>query len=99
MQILIEHWEDVILGSHKKKKNAPIIFNLIGIEGYKGRADQRQKLFSGITRENYQEMQKRIKNLPSDDTIEGSTNFGKFIEYFSTDDSGWIQIINKALEE
>lgn len=99
MQIIIEHWEDVILGSHKKKKNAPIIFNLIGIEGYKGRADQRQKLFSGITRENYQEMQKRIKNLPSDDTIEGSTNFGKFIEYFSTDDSGWIQIINKALEE
>ena len=44
-------------------------------------------------------MQERIKFLPSDDTVEGSTNFGKFIEYFSTDDSKWIQIINKALEE
>ena len=99
MQIITLHWDDVVLGSHKKKKNAPIIFNLTGIEGYKGRADQRQKLFARITKENYQEMQERIKFLPSDDTVEGSTNFGKFIEYFSTDDSKWIQIINKALEE
>lgn len=53
MQIIIEHWDNVILGSHKKKKNAPIIFNYTGIEGYKGRTDQRQKLFSLITRENY----------------------------------------------
>ena len=50
-------------------------------------------------KENYQEMQERIKCLPSDDEIEGSTNFGKFIEYFSMDDSKWIQIINKDLEE
>ena len=99
MQIIIEHWDDVVLDSHKKKKNAPIIFNLTGIEGYKGRADQRQELFSRITKENYKEMQARIKCLPSDDTVEGSTNFGKFIEFFSTDDSGWIQTINKALEE
>lgn len=99
MQIIILHWDDVVLGSRKKKKNAPIIFNLTGIEGYKGRADQRQKLFSMITKENYQEMQERIKFLPSDDTVEGSTNFGKFIEYFSMDDSEWIQIINKDLEE
>ena len=99
MQIITLHWDDVVLGSHKKKKNAPIIFNLTGIEGYKGRADQRQKLFARITKENYQEMQERIKFLPSDDTVEGSTNFGKFIEYFSMDDSKWIQIINKAIEE
>ena len=99
MQIIIEHWADVVLGSHKKKKNAPIISKLTGIEGYKGRADQRKNLFSQITRENYQEMRERIKNMSSDDTIEGSTNFGKFIEYFSTDDNGWIQIINRKLEE
>ncbi len=99
MQSIIEHWDDVVLTSHKKKKNAPIIFDLTGIEGYKGRADQRQELFSRITKEKYQEMQERIKKLPSDDTIEGSTNFGRFIEYFSTDDNEWIQRINEALEE
>ena len=89
----------MVLISHNKKKNAPIIFNLTGVGGYKGKAEQRRELFSRITRENYQEMQKRIKNLPSDDAVEGSTNFGKFIEYFSMDDSRWIQMINKALEE
>lgn len=97
MQIIIGHWDDVVLSSHKKKKNAPIIFDLTGIEGYKGRADQRQDLFSRITKENYRKMQERIKNLPVDDRVEGSTNFGKFIEYFSSDDSNWIQMINKFL--
>jgi len=98
MQIVIEHWDDVILGSHTKKKNAPIIFALTGVQGYKGRADQRQKLFSQITKENYQKMRERIKKLPSDDTIEGSTNFDRFIEYFMTDDSKWIQTINNILD-
>ena len=93
-----EQYADVVLISHNKKKNAPIIFNLTGVGGYKGKAEQRRELFSRITRENYQEMQKRIKNLPSDDAVEGSTNVGKFIEYFSMDDSRWIQMINKTLE-
>lgn len=98
MQIIIEHWDDVVLDSHKKNKNAPIIFHLTGIEGYKGRADQRQELFSRITKENYQKMCERIKKLPSDDTIKGSTNFDKFIEYFTTDNCKWIQTINNALD-
>lgn len=98
LQIIIEHWDDVVLSSHKKKKNAPVIFNLTGIVGYKGRADQRQELFSRITKENYQEMRDRIKKMPSDDTVEGSTNFGKFIQYFTTDDTKWIQTINDSLD-
>lgn len=98
MQIIIEHWSDVVLCSHKKKKNAPVIFDLTGIEGYKGRADQRQELFAKITKENYQEMRERIKKMPSEDSIEGSTNFDRFIEYFTTDDTKWIQIINNTLD-
>lgn len=98
MQIIIEHWDDIVLASNKKKKNAPIIFDLTGIDGYKGRADQRQALFSRINRENYEKMLERIKKLPSDDTIEGSTNFGKFMDYFSSDDNNWIKIINNSLE-
>ena len=74
MQIIIEHWGDVRLCSNNKKKNAPVIFDLTGIEGYKGRKEQRGELFSQITRENYQEMRKRISKLPIDDTVEGSTS-------------------------
>ena len=40
----------------------------------------------------------RIKKLPSDDAIEGSTNLGRFIEYFTMDDSKWIQTINNVLD-
>lgn len=97
MQIIIEHWDDVRLCSNNKKRNAPIIFGLTGIEGYKGRREQRRELFSRITKENYQEMRERIKKLPSDDTVEGSTNLGRFFEWFSLDDRSWMQAINEVL--
>lgn len=99
MQIIIEHWDEVMLQSHKKNKNAPLIQALTGIENYKGRADQRKELFSKITRENYQEMQKRIKKLPQDDSLIGSSNFGKFLEHFSDEDNKWICQINDIIEK
>ena len=99
MQIIIEHWGDVRLCSNNKKKNAPVIYDLTGIEGYKGRKEQRRKLFSQITTENYQEMRERIKQIPWDDTVEGSTNFGRFLDYFSSDDRRWMQMINEVLDE
>ena len=52
-----------------------------------------------ITKENYLEMKERIKKLPSDDTIKGSSNFGHFIECFSMKDDAWIKDINDSLEE
>lgn len=98
MQIIMEHWEEIVLNSPAKRRNAPMILKYTGIENYKGRADQRQELFSKITKENYLNMRERIKKLPSDDTLIGSSNFGKFIECFSSDDNIWIQKINEALE-
>ena len=98
MQIIIEHWGDVRLCSNNKKKNAPVIYDLTGIEGYKGRKEQRRKLFSQITKENYQKMRERIKELPLDDIVEGSTNFGRFLVWFSSDDCEWIRVINKMLD-
>lgn len=98
MQIIIEHWGDVRLCSNNKKKNAPVIFDLTGIEGYKGRKEQRRKLFSQITKENYQEMRKRIKQILRDDTVEGSTNFGRFVEWFSSDEDEWIKTINEMVD-
>lgn len=99
MQIIIEHWGDVRLCSNNKKKNAPVIYDLTGIEGYKGRKEQRRKLFSQITTENYQEMRERIKQIPWDDTVEGSTNFGRFLDYFSSDEDEWIKTINRIVDD
>ncbi|MBS5065005.1 MAG: hypothetical protein KHZ58_14640 [Hungatella hathewayi] len=96
MQIMIEHWDEIVLESHKKNKNAPLIYTLTGVENYKGRADQRQALFSRITKENYQEMRKRIKMLPTDDKIKGSSNFGNFVEHFSSDDDGFGKLMMRC---
>ena len=98
MQIIIEHWGDVRLCSNNKKKNAPVMFDLTGIEGYKGRKEQRRELFSQITMENYQEMRERISKFPVDDTVEGSTNFGRFLDWFCSDDCEWIRVINNMLD-
>lgn len=98
MQIIIEHWDEIVLDTNAKKRNAPIILKFTGIENYKGRADQRQELFSKITRDNYWEMLERIKKLPNDDTLVGSSNFGRFMQWFSSDNEDWIQGINDALD-
>lgn len=98
MQIIIEHWDEIVLDSNAKKRNAPIILKFTGIKNYKGRADQRQELFSKITKENYWDMLERIKKLPNDDTLIGSSNFGRYMQWFSSDNEEWIEEINEALD-
>ena len=43
-------------------------------------------------------MSRRVKDLDSDDSVTGSSNFGKFIKLFESDDSGWIKEINTNVE-
>ena len=43
-------------------------------------------------------MCQRVRNLELDDSITGSSNFGKFIKLFESDDSGWIEILNEQIE-
>ena len=99
MQIILQHWDEIQLESHKKNKNAPIIEELTGVENYKGRADQREKLFSQITESNYKEMEERLQKFSQDDTEIGSSNFGNFLRWFSSEEDGWIRQINDKIEE
>lgn len=98
MQIILSHWIDVKLKSPAKKVNAPLIKNCTGVENYKGREDQRKQVFASINKENYKKMYDRVKSMPEVDTIIGSTNFGRFIKYFTNDDDEWIRDINERLE-
>ena len=54
------------------------------------------KEYTGV--ENYKDMSQRVRKLDSDDSVTGSSNFGKFIKLFESDDSGWIEEINEILE-
>ena len=78
--------------------NAPLIKEYTGVENYKGRADQIHEVMEHVTTENYVDMCQRVRNLELDDSITGSSNFGKFIKLFESDDSGWIEEINGTLE-
>lgn len=99
MQIIIEHWADVKLKTPAKKVNSEIIGKLTGVNNYKGRADQRSELMSQITAENYLTMSERVKKMQSDDTVIGSSNFDRLVDYLATDDTAWVEKINAILEE
>jgi len=59
---------------------------------------QIQKVMEHVTAENYKDMSQRVRKLDSDDSVTGSSNFGKFIKLFESDDSGWIEEINEQIE-
>ena len=99
MQIISKHWIDEKLKSPAKLVNAPLIKEYTEVENYKGRADQIQEVMKHVTEKNYVDMCHRVSNLESDDSVIGSSNFGKFIKLFESNDSGWIEGINRKLEE
>jgi len=99
MQIIARHWTDENLTSPAKLVNAPLIKKYTGVENYKGRADQIKAVMECITVENYKDMSQRVGKLERVDTVTGSSNFGKFIKLFESDDSGWIDNVNEKLEK
>ena len=79
--------------------NAPLIEKCTGVKNYKGRADQIEAIMTYITAENYAVMRHRVDGLETTDTVAGSSNFGKFMELFESEDSRWIDEINAELEK
>jgi hypothetical protein len=97
MQIIIKHWTDENIKSPAKSVNAPLIKKFTGVENYKGRADQIEVVMECITTENYVNMCQRVKQLEKIDTVIGSSNFGRFMDFFESNDSEWIEKINYKL--
>lgn len=98
LQIVLQHWDSVSLKSKAKKMNAPIIEKYTGVKNYSASDRQREQIYSQINRSNFEDMLTRIKQIPSDDTIVGSSNFGRFIENLVSPSTKWITKINAILE-
>ncbi len=98
MQIIIKHWSDSHLSTPSKRMNQSLLYQCTGIENYKGRKDQLKQMMKLISADNYTLMKDRISRLSRDDTVVGSSNFIRFIEYFESDDSSWIDEWNQCLE-
>lgn len=97
MQVELLHFGDVKLKTQSKNKNAAEIERLTGIENYKAHEDQRKAMCDMISKENYDEMKKRLQSLPNNYKIESATNFGAFIDRFESSNDSWIDAINNKL--
>lgn len=98
MQIIAKHWTEALIKTPAKPVNAPLIEEFTGVSNYKGRADQIEAVMEHITSENYANMRKRVCNLEMQDTVIGSSDFGRFMELFESSDTKWIDKINEVLE-
>ena len=99
MQIILSHFGDVMLTTQSKKTNAPLIFELTGVENYDAHDDQVKAICRKITKTNYEAMKVRIAEINRGDQTTSSTNFMDFIAKFESDDLKWIKTLNKALSE
>lgn len=98
MQIISKHWTDEQLKTSAKPINASLIKKYTMVENYKGRADQIEQVMKCVTKENYLEMRKRVKELQTNDAELGSSNFCLLIKYLENNDAKWIEDINAKLE-
>ena len=98
MQIVVQHWKEVCLKSPAKKVNAPLIEECTGVANYKAKKEQLDNLFEQVTTDNYEDMLERVKRLPDDDAVVGSSNFARFMEGLGNGDDAWIDGINEVLE-
>lgn len=98
MQIILKHWTDEVLKSQAKQVNAPLIEKYTRVKGYKGKGNQIKEVMEQITSENYRVMCERLNLLEQNDSIIGSSNFSKIIEWFESEDCDWIGKINEILE-
>lgn len=98
MQIISKHWTSKILKTPANAVNAGLIKEYTKVDNYKGRADQINRIMEYITKENYLEMRKRVNELLLHDSIVGSTNFKRFIDFLEGEDVRWIENINNKLE-
>ena len=98
MQIIAKHWTETLIKTPAKPVNAPLIEEFTGVPNYKGRTDQIEAVMEHITAENQAHMHGRMCKLETQDTVTGSSNFGRFMELFESRDAKWIDRINEVLE-
>lgn len=97
MQIILSHFAEVKLRSQSKNQNKDLIKELTGIEEYDAKEEQVIKLTNKITQANYKKMKENISKMPSDDSKKPSTNILGFLKNLESDDTKWIDEINKEL--
>lgn len=99
MQIVLSHFGDVELKNQGKKTNSAVIERWTGVKDYDAHENQIKEICSKIYKRSYDEMKRRVAAINYPDTTSCSTNFIVFLEQFETEDTKWISVIQKYLQE
>ena len=99
MQIILSHFDKVKLTSNSKKKNAPLIQSLTGIEDYIAEENQRKAIMKHINAKNYFDMKNNLKEISVGYDKIPSTNAILWFELFENENTKWVQEINKKIEK
>ncbi len=97
MQIILLHFGEVVLRNQGKKTNADVIETYTGVKDYDAHQDQIDALLRCVYKRTYSQMRKRVSKINNQDTVSGSSNIIRFIEYFESDNTKWIKEINTYL--
>ena len=95
LQIILSHFGDVLLSKVDKKKNAPQVQTLTGVANYDATEEQIKAILDQIHFRSLGDFKKRLAKLSTDFRDVPSTNFLVFLERFESEDTSWIDEINR----
>ena len=97
LQIVLLHFQAVLLKYANKSRNKPIVKELTGVEEYNAKKDKRNELFNLMTVDNYQDMKNNFHILSLNDTKKNSSNFITLTEYLESRNGYWIDEITEKI--
>ena len=95
LQIVLSHFGDVSLTRVGKKSNSLIVEEMTSIKNYDAKQEQIDEMIEKIHFSSMDSFKQRLRNVSQDFKDVPSTNFLKFLERFESDDTKWIDDINK----
>lgn len=99
MQIILSHFDKVKLTSNSKTKNSALIKKLTGVEDYIAEENQRKAIMKHINAKNYLNMKNNLNGIAIDYDKVPSTNAVYWFELFESENTKWVQEINKKIEK
>ncbi len=98
LQLVLMHFDSILLTSNQKNKNNKYVEKFTGIKHYQAHEEQRAAFMEKINKQNFKEMLIRVSELSTRDTDINSTNFLKLMGYLNSKSTKWIDGINEVLE-
>ena len=99
LQIVLSHFGDVSLTKVSKSANADIVEKLVGIKNYDATKEQIDEMIGKIHFNSLEVFKERLGKMSNDFNNLPSTNFLLFLNRFESDDTSWVDDINRLKKQ